>query len=257
MSNQVINLLITKTEFTSDKIIPQNTDDEKVNKAIREAQQLDLRPLLGNACYYDLVRNFQASKVLVTYINLAVATFTVNETVKADNGALGKVLINAGGILTLLFAGSTPWAGAVSITGLLNGATADVSNVDFSDVDKYNKLVEGEEYQDAAGNDIVFSGLRMVIKYFAMARYRSQAQSTMTTHSQVVKTSQYSQPDDRKIIESQVVQDRNGASAYWSEAVDYLNKKASDFPLWKSTCTTTKKTGISISAIGGNSRTSY
>jgi hypothetical protein len=253
MSNQVIKLLIAKSDFTSDKLIPQNTEDEKINKSIRDAQQFDLRPLLGDAFYYDLVKNFQASKILVTYTNLAVAAFTVNETVKADNGALGKVLINAAGVLTLEFAGSTSWTPAVSITGLLNLATADVADVSFTDVDKYNKLIEGEEYVNAAGHTIIFSGLRMAVKYWAMARFRTGNQSTTTSHSTVIKTSPYSIPQDRKVIGEEATQDRQGASAYWHEAVSYLNTKHADFPLWN--CTNKKtKTGIKIRAIGGDSR---
>jgi len=253
MPNQVIKLLIRKADFTSDKLISQNADEEKVNTSIRDAQQFDLRPLLGDALYYDLVRNFASSKVIVNYTNLAIAAFSVDEVVKADNGALGRVLINTGAILTLEFAGSISWTAAVSITGLLNLATADVTSVSFTDVDKYNKLVEGEEYANSSGHTIIFSGLRMAVKYWAMARYRVGNQSTSTSHSTVIKTSPYSIPQDRKVIQDEASQDRQGASAYWHEAESYLNAKRADFLLWH--CTNKKiRTGVKISAIGGDSR---
>lgn len=183
MSNQVIPLLISKADFTSDKLIPQATDTERVNKSIRDAQQFDLRPALGDAMYYDLV-----------------------------------------------------------------------SKIDDSGYDaKYDLLMGGEEYRDSQGNTIIFSGLRMALKYWAYARYLSAQQINVTTHGIRIKENDFSQNADAKSVGSEITLARNGAAAYFEEAKKYLDKKADDFPLWN--CGSSSKTsGLRINAIGGDSR---
>ena len=177
-----INLIIDSTAFTEDKLVPQITDPAKFQRAIREAQQFDLRPLLGDALYYELVNNYNPD----------------------DSGGPD---------------------------------------------DKYLKLVDGEQYQDSQDQTIIFSGLRMVIKYYAYARLISGQQINVTSHSVTRKLSDYSEPVDGKTIAMEVSSARNGAASYWDEAKKYLNAKAADFPLWK--CThKAPRTGVKITAIG-------
>lgn len=52
-----IRLLITKAEFSEDKLIPDATPESRVDRCIRESQQFDLLPLLGDALYFDLLKN--------------------------------------------------------------------------------------------------------------------------------------------------------------------------------------------------------
>jgi hypothetical protein len=171
-----INLLITKEEFQADKLIPQSTDTARVEKAIREAQQFDIRPLLGDALYYDLLKN------------------TTEE--------------------------------------------------------KYQSLLNGEEYQNAQSETILFSGLRMAIKYYAYSRFILSQQVNVTSHSVVEKLNQYSQPSQEKTIVREAEQAKSGAAEYWNEAKAYLNCKSTDFPLWKRK-NATPKSAFKITAIGG------
>lgn len=55
---QEIHLLISKDEFLTDELIPNAADSERVNAAIRKAQDLDLRPVLGHALYYELISQY-------------------------------------------------------------------------------------------------------------------------------------------------------------------------------------------------------
>jgi hypothetical protein len=52
-----ISLLISKQDLVNDKLIPSTADEGRVDLSIRDAQEFDLRPVLGDALYYDLVKN--------------------------------------------------------------------------------------------------------------------------------------------------------------------------------------------------------
>jgi hypothetical protein len=52
-----ITLLLSLTDFTSDKLIPGITASAKVDTIVMEAQEFDLSPLLGDALYYDLLKH--------------------------------------------------------------------------------------------------------------------------------------------------------------------------------------------------------
>src|SRR6188768_1626574 len=61
MSNEVTPLLIDIDEFQSDRLIPDITDTEKIERSVREAQELDIAPLLGEAFYSDILLNYNSS----------------------------------------------------------------------------------------------------------------------------------------------------------------------------------------------------
>ncbi len=180
-----INLIIQKSEFTTDKLIPQATDDAKVERCIREAQQFDLRPLIGDALYYDLVRNYDPD---------------------------------------------------------LSGGPDET----------YEKLVDGESYENDLEELIEFSGLRMAIKYWAYARLIASQNVNVTTHGVVIKTNDFSTPVSNATISAEVSSARQGAVRYWEEAKAYLNTKIDDFPLWKKCSRPEARGGISMFSVGGD-----
>ena len=53
-------MLIDKTEIAKHRTISKSVRNDKINPYIEDAETLDLKPLLGNALYFDLVKN-QAS----------------------------------------------------------------------------------------------------------------------------------------------------------------------------------------------------
>lgn len=54
-------LLINKTEIAKHREISTSVRDEKINPFISDAQKLDLKPLLGDELYFDLVYKFEQS----------------------------------------------------------------------------------------------------------------------------------------------------------------------------------------------------
>jgi hypothetical protein len=170
-----ISLLISKQNLVDDKLIPSTADEGKVDLAIKDAQEFDLRPVLGDALYYDLVKN----------------------TTSANN----------------------------------------------------QKLLQGEEYVNSAGETILFPGLKASLKYYAMARYIVTLKRHMTSHGIVEKTTPYSINSGNKDISLDADSKRSGAAAYWEDAVKYLNTKKANYPLWK--CTNKTARGkIKIRAAG-------
>jgi hypothetical protein len=97
----------------------------------------------------------------------------------------------------------------------------------------YQKLIHGETYTDAAGNDIEFKGLKAVLAYFAYARYIMTGHITDTPFGMVQKTN-----DNSTAITSTEKRDvrdrcRIDAMTYWKECEIYLKEKIADFPKWK------------------------
>lgn len=65
-----IILLIAKADFTGLVDLAQNLPDAKLNPRIYEAQQFDLKPLLGDDMYFDLLNNQDKD----TYLPLLAGT---------------------------------------------------------------------------------------------------------------------------------------------------------------------------------------
>jgi len=71
--------LITKTEILETWHLGKNLNDDRINPHILRAQQSDLKPMLGDALYYDFVTNVADAK----YVNLlnGVTYSYQNETI--------------------------------------------------------------------------------------------------------------------------------------------------------------------------------
>lgn len=54
--------LISVTDFTNNKYLSQNLDDRDIDPIIDEAQEFDLKPVLGRELYLDLITNFTETK---------------------------------------------------------------------------------------------------------------------------------------------------------------------------------------------------
>ncbi len=59
MSNQS---LINLTDFTENKHLTQNLDSRDIDPIILEAQEFDVKPVMGSAFYYDMMNNVTDSK---------------------------------------------------------------------------------------------------------------------------------------------------------------------------------------------------
>ena len=72
--------IITKSDFAGIIDISSNIRDARFDTYVAEAERLDLRPLMGNAFYYDFVTNITDAKY-VTLKNGTNYTNTNNEVV--------------------------------------------------------------------------------------------------------------------------------------------------------------------------------
>ena len=56
--------LINITDFTENKYLTQNLDDGDIDPVISEAQEFDIKPVLGAALFYDFMNNLNTTKYL-------------------------------------------------------------------------------------------------------------------------------------------------------------------------------------------------
>ena len=110
--------------------------------------------------------------------------------------------------------------------------------------------MDGEEYTNSKGETIQFPGLRMALKYYAYAIYLPLQQTTVTSHSAVIKTNPFSVPQEQKELLRQADESEKGAYEYWKEAEAYLNANKDLFTLWECT-NVTPSSGFRISVVGG------
>lgn len=61
-------MLITKSDILTYRDISKSVRDDKINPYIKDAERLDLRPLLGERLYRDLVAN-QASQIYIDLLD--------------------------------------------------------------------------------------------------------------------------------------------------------------------------------------------
>jgi hypothetical protein len=178
-------LLISIEDIREFKQISANTDvNSKVKFQIREAQEFDLRGLLGDDFYHDFVSKFDAQ-----------------------------------------FQGSTNYQ------TLFEGGTYEYNNKTYS-----------------------FAGIRAVLVYYTYARIIQDIDINVGAHGMTRKIDEYSERPAEKEISRKVGQAVSGAQVYAQQLVEYLNRKQSDFSLWKGTNQNVKTGSFKISAIGGNKK---
>lgn len=96
-------MLINKTEIAKHRTISKTVRDDKIDPFIEDAELLDLKPLLGNALYFDLVKNSTDQK----YVDLLDAKeFAVNDITHKHLG-LKKVISIFANARYVLFGSNT------------------------------------------------------------------------------------------------------------------------------------------------------
>ena len=56
--------LINITDFTENKFVTQNLDSRDIDPVITEAQEFDIKPVLGAAMFYDMMNNLTTQKYI-------------------------------------------------------------------------------------------------------------------------------------------------------------------------------------------------
>jgi hypothetical protein len=114
---------------------------------------------------------------------------------------------------------------------------------------KYGDLFNGVQYT-YNGNKYEHAGIRAVLAYHSYARYVPDAQTQSTASGFVKKTNQYSEHVSDKSITRKAQQARSGAQAHWDDVRRYLERKSTDYPLFKCGKSGRYKSGIKIKRIG-------
>lgn len=88
-----MTLLISLSDFADFKHISANINSAtKLNPFINEAQEFDLRPLMGAEFFLDLIADFEASPSLATYSDLFNGSEWTVGTIKHQHNGIKPVL---------------------------------------------------------------------------------------------------------------------------------------------------------------------
>jgi len=102
-----------------------------------------------------------------------------------------------------------------------------------------NVLLEGTTYTYNE-QTISFQGIKAALCLYSFARYTKRTGVHYTATGVVNKTSDFSEPISDKTRQRLSSDDINLADALKLEVIDYLNRNASDYPLWS--CRIKKRT---------------
>jgi hypothetical protein len=124
----------------------------------------------------------------------------------------------------------------------------------YPDAGVYDDLVNGVEYE-WCGNTIEYDGLKVVILYYAYARYLLNQDAVSTPFGVGSKTSEFTTPLSTKSLQMKVDSARSAANAYLLETERFLTEKSKDYPLWKCGVSKKRKGGANLSVVDkGDSR---
>ena len=137
-------MLINRTDIALYREIARGVREDKINPYIDDAQLLDLKPLLGSALYYDMVKNSTDAK----YSNLLNANeFEVNGVTYSHVG-LKKILAIYADARYKLFGSFTDTSfGFVEKTYQGSTATPQNSKKDYY---KLNQQIATQYFSDVA-----------------------------------------------------------------------------------------------------------
>lgn len=153
-------LLISRDDIVEYRSISANLNTtKKLSPYILEAQEVDIKNLLGNALYNSLIQDYEASPSLATY------------------------------------------------SDLFNGSSWECESKTY-----YHR------------------GIKVVLIYFAYARYLINSPFESTAFGTVVKKDQYSEVQDQKSIQRNYEDTINLALSFWQDVKKYLDQSSID--LW-------------------------
>lgn len=240
--------LITKETLERYQLDKDVLDSERVNRFIIEAQDLDLKPLLGDVLFYELCNSYKKENITVVFTGLS-GPFTANEVINGKEGATvvaTGILVSQTANQVVLANPTGDWDAATALLGVTSAATANKAAVVYG---KYYKLINGDSYLDSQNNTINFPGIEPVLVYFTFARFIKQQPGTITSFGYVEKLTPYSRPVSATVVNGNVQEARSGALAYFSGVVKYLADNSTVYPLWLKTAPKQISGGIRISRV--------
>jgi len=215
--------LITVLDFTEDTVklstsIKDDKNSARVDRCILEAQQVELKELLGYALYNELLQN-----------NTNGVTYAAYNSGTAYTGGV-TVYVSYSGTIYKFISSTTQTGQQPDTSPLIWSVFMTVSN--FT---KWNNLLNGCTYTDPSNYSINFQGIKMALIYWTLSRLVMRNQATITSHSVTTKTSEHSEPVSSKVLALEADSYANIAGSYWQDAKKYLDDNASAFPKWNAT----------------------
>lgn len=244
--------LINQATFQNYEDISVNIKSERLNVFIKKAQDLDLKPFLGHALYYDFIQYAgQPSGILTagiaglttagdnTYVNTPLTKITGNGT-----GAYATIVVSNGVATAITFntatSGQNFAIGDTLNAAAVPGATFMVTALDPNSTvgllsntpQNYINLFNGCEYQDRYGHNVDYEGLIPTLVYFTFARFIEADAVHYTATGPVLKHHDNADAVAPKDIVKLVQQQRSVANAHANEVEKFLWDNKADFPLW-------------------------
>jgi hypothetical protein len=97
----------------------------------------------------------------------------------------------------------------------------------------YQELLSGKEYS-YNGDTIYFDGVKPMLAYFSLARFVVSSPVNITRLGIVTKLNAQSEPADAAMIKAVVNELRSAAIGYQHQVIQFLETKASTYPLYSS-----------------------
>lgn len=126
-----------------------------------------------------------------------------------------------------------PFLGSALYYDLIN--TYPYPNVETPDplAVNYTPLVQGETYTNCNNEEVYFYGLKMVIIYYAYARFIHNLPNRVTRHGVVKQNSGYSDKLSNAEVKELVNESRSIGLKYQNDTHIYLCENKSLYPLYK------------------------
>jgi len=116
---------------------------------------------------------------------------------------------------------------------------------------RFIDLLKGKVYTDSSGHNIKFPGLRVVLIYYAYARYIGERNIEDTETGMVVKKNDWSDPVDPKEIARKINNARSSGESYQRRVTRFIIDNSSDYILWNGYKRDASTSGVSIRKAGG------
>ena len=115
--------------------------------------------------------------------------------------------------------------------------------IENKDEQIYQELLNGKRYETETGNGkyVQFSGLKVAIVWFAMARKRANGNIIDSGWGMVEKTNEFSQPVSAARINQTVIAAESAGQKYLNDAIAFLKTNAATYPKFETECTASRK----------------
>lgn len=258
-------LIITRNDFSGRVELAANMVDAKINNRILEAQDFDLRDLMGNPFYYDFIKRCNTGiATFTTDIDTTTAidgTYTNIVAIGGDSNATFTAIVLAGIVtsLTKVSDGTGYYLDADFTFAELPGALYSVLTNSFGVDSPYVTLYSGGSF---VVNNITYNleGIVPVLVYYATSRLIKNLDIHFTPDGMRTKRNEFSDPLESKDISWRSNQFVNQGLAYWNMCVTYLDTEPILYPLWKNNvcgCDERGRSAPKIRSLGADKNDGY